>query len=169
MAEREVSLNKTRSLQRVRQATPHRLHWAFYMTGEPTPLLEKQDISPEDLHTFRDLTLRQNPALFFGSGITSSARPPKEVARFERSLRGAIEETTCPSSYGEPELMFDVGYSSMGRTKTPGSPIPEETLGEMDTPPSLLDTPTSLPPLQDTPTSLTPLQETFLTEDPHLH
>ena len=125
------------------------------MTGEPTPLFEKQEISSEDLHAFRQLTLHQNPALFFGSGIKSGAQPPKEVAKFERSLRQAMEkEAAYEYSDGEPEMeLFDVGrYSRMSRTKTPGSPIPEETLGDMDTPPSL-----------------PPLQETFLTEDPHLH
>lgn len=144
-------MQKSRSFQRVRDAIPHRLNWAFYMTGEPTPLFEKQDISPEDLHMFRQLTLHQNHVLFFGSGIQSGAQP-KEAARFERNLRQAIvKETANTHNYEEQETeLFDVGrYSRMSRTKTPGSPIPEETLGDLDTPPSLPS-----------------LQETFLTENP---
>lgn len=153
--EREIAVKKSRSLQQAREVIPHRLGWAFYMAGEPIQMFGKQDIAPDELQMLQQLTLSQNPALFYGSGIKSGSRQAsRQVARFQRQLREAMEKTAGMYQYGGTErdqLAMEMAgrYSRLSRTMTPGSPILEET----DVPPS---------------SPLPPLQKTFLT-DPHDH
>jgi hypothetical protein len=152
LAERESGVWRSRSLQRAREMTPHRLHWAFYMTGEPIEMLDKQKMSPEELLTLQQMTLSQNPSLFYGTGVkVKSAHTPVQVSRFESQLRQAMADMTGDYQESEHEHVLDIGrYSRLSRTMTPGSPIPEL---EEDTPP-----PTPLPPVpEDT-------ADTFLTE-----
>lgn len=158
LSERESDLWKSRSLQRAREITPHRLNWTFYMTGEPMQIFDKQEMSAEDLHMLQQLTLSQNPALFYGSGIkaSSSAQTPKQVARFESRLKQALAATAGIYGYeGFEEQVLDIGrYSRLSRTMTPGSPILELKEEEDDEP-----SPRPLPSVaEDTPPS-----ETFLT------
>lgn len=133
--EREVALKKSRSLQKAREVTPHRLHWSFYMTGDPVPLLNK-DV--EDMQNF-DLSLSpvsQNPALYYGKGIKSGAGySPRQLTRFEDRLRQVAQHSQERSRLGgmmerSLEGSVDMGrYSRTSRALTPGSPIPEEEPG----------------------------------------
>lgn len=157
--EREVAVSKARSLQVAREVVPHRLHWAFYMKGQPAEISDKDQLTPEELKLLRELTLSQNPTLYYGAGVRSgTGQILKEVAKFERKLLEAFRRTgrgATPSTYeDEVDLdghVADVGrYSRLSRTLTPGSPILERDEPEID---HDVDTP---PP--------SPLQETFLTD-----
>lgn len=130
-------------------------------------MFDKQEMSMEDLRMLQQVTLSQNPALFYGAGIkVKSAHTPRQVARFENQLKQAVEDVTMEyRGYQEFDQgqVLDIGrYSRLSRTVTPGSPILEL---EEDTPP-----PSPLPPLQeDRPLSLEApsapaAEETFLTE-----
>lgn len=165
LEERESGVRNSRSLQRAREVTPHRLNWAFYMTGEPAQLFDRQEMSSEELHMLQQVTLSQNPTLFYGSGVkVQSAHTPRQVAQFECRLKQAMADVAgVYGGYGEfndQEQVLDIGhYSRMSRTMTPGSPILEL---EEDTPPPL-----PLPPVQeDTPPSPA---DTFLTEHHQSH
>lgn len=125
------------------------------MTGEPVQLFDRQEMSPEDLRMLQQLSLSQNPALFYGSGVkVASLHTPKQVARFESKLKQALEARAglYGGGYeGFEEQVLDVGrYSRLSRTLTPGSPILEDE--EEDTHPA-----TPLPPVEET-------SETFLTD-----
>ena len=136
LEEREVAARKCQSLQRAGQVTPHRLGWAFYMTGEPAQLSNRKQITADELHTLRQLTLSQNPALFYGTGIRAggSGQISRQVTEFREQFKEAVEELAGVYSYR--------GRYSDLRTVTPGSPIMElEEADEMATPP---------PPVQQT-------------------
>ena len=154
LKERETLVKKSRSLQRASGVTPHRLSWAFYMSGEPAQIFDKEEIPAEELRILQQLTLSQNPALYYGTGIkSSSGQASRQVARFERQLQDTVEEMAKIYEYrelmtAESDVRGGGGrYSS--RNRTPASPILEES-GDMATPP---------------PSPLPPGQETFLTEN----
>ncbi len=158
--EREVAISKARSLQRAREVVPHRLHWAFYMNGQPAEISGKDKITHDDLRLLQQLTLSQNPALYYGSGIRSgSGRQLKAVARFEREVVETLRRTGGTSGYGGGgglELdgqLVDVGrYSRLSRTLTPGSPIME------------IDETADVEPPPPSPLLISRPQETFLTD-----
>ena len=98
-------------------------------------MASKEEISPEEMKLLRELTLSQNPALYYGSGIKSGSNQPlKEVARFERTTGGTTSSVYEGGLEFEGQLL-DVGrYSRLSRTITPGSPILEQDETQTDQP-----------------------------------
>ena len=119
LIERQISIKKSRCLQKAREAIPHRLSRQFYMNGEPVQLLDREELSSDELCVLQETKLSQNPVLFYGAGIKSGrGRTPREVERFENKLKKQMAEVR-----GSCDGSMDKGFT------TSGSAILEEERG----------------------------------------
>lgn len=122
----ETNVHESRTLQKQREVIPHRVEQAFYMSGLPAQLFNREDIPQSELEVLQKIALSQNTHLFYGRGIRScGGKPSKTVQRYEKRLHDTVSAQN--TGYGLEDTGIDTGrYSRASRAVTPGSPIMEE-------------------------------------------
>ena len=94
------------------------------MSGQSAQLFDKEQITPEELRVLQELSLAQNPALYYGRGIRSYGGVTlKAVEKFKESVRRAEESS---DSYVLAEASIDAGRYSRASAITPAPTIAEE-------------------------------------------
>ena len=126
LVHRENNVHESRSLQKQREVIPHRVEQAFYMSGLPAQLFNREEIPQSELEALQKIALSQNAHLFYGRGIRScGGKSSKTVQRFEKRLHDTVSAQS--RGYGLEDAGIDTGrYSRASRAVTPGSPIMEE-------------------------------------------
>ena len=128
LLDREMDVQRSRSLKKSREEIPHRLERAFYMNGHSAQFFNRQDLTPEELSALQAISLSQNRELYYGRGMRSARRgqggPVKAVQRFQTQLREAVEDRD--REFDDFSIDIETVHR-VSRTATPATvAVPEE-------------------------------------------
>ena len=129
LVNQEANLQRTRLFRSASGVHTHRMEQPFYMSGHSAQMFQKQDVPPEELQYMKAVQYAENPALYYGRGITPSTQglQSRAVQKFEVKLKEALERSRHPGLRDSMDLTC---YSRAGRPSraiTPASPILEES------------------------------------------
>lgn len=128
LVNQETHLQRTRLFRSASGVHPHRLEQPFYMSGHSAQMFQKQDFAQEELQYMKAVQYAENPALYYGRGITPSTRglQSRAVQKFEAKIKESLERSRNSGLRDSIDLTC---YSRAGRPSraiTPASPILEE-------------------------------------------